>query len=113
MRCDLVEVLLGDYADNVADERGRRIVERHLQLCTECRTDLVLLQGLAHKLRRIALLPLGVATRMPKYQHELDRLLLSREQARRRRPLVAVAVLLVLLLEVASVWLVLLLVHAG
>ena len=34
MRCDLVQVLLGDYADNVADERGRRIVERHIQLCT-------------------------------------------------------------------------------
>lgn len=113
MRCDLVQVLLGDYADDVADERGRRIVERHIQLCTTCRSDLVLLQRLSLQLRRLALLPLGVTARMPRYQHELERLLLMHEQTRRRRPLMATAVLLVLLLEVVSVWLVLLLAHAG
>ncbi len=113
MRCEFVEVLLSDYADNVADERGRRIVERHIQLCCSCRTDLLLLQRLAHQLERVALLPMGVSARMPRYQYELERLLLARERARRRRPLMAVAVVLVLLLEVASVWLVLLLAHGG
>ncbi|MBA2682397.1 MAG: zf-HC2 domain-containing protein [Ktedonobacteraceae bacterium] len=113
MRCELVEVLLGDYADNVADERGQRIVERHIQLCSGCHTDLLLLRRLAHQLERVALLPIGVAARMPRYQYELERLLLARQRARRRRPLVAVAVVLVLLLEVASIWLVLLLAHNG
>ncbi len=113
MRCEFVTVLLSDYADGVADARGRRIVERHIQLCPACHNDLTLLQELIHQLRCMTLLPFGVAARLPRYQRELEVRLLARERARRRRPLVAAAVLLVLLLEVASVWLVLLLVRGG
>jgi len=63
MRCADLELPLADYADGIADERYRRIVERHKQLCNPCRETLFGERLLAQQLKRLPLLPLGVQDR--------------------------------------------------
>ncbi len=63
MRCADLELLLADYADGIADERGRRLVERHIQLCGHCRETVFGERLVAQQLKRLPLLPLGVQDR--------------------------------------------------
>jgi anti-sigma factor RsiW len=79
MRCTELTWLLGEYADGAADERGRRIVERHIQLCQACRDAVYVTRQLGQQLLRLPLLPLGVAERIP-------RILRHTEQRMRRSP---------------------------
>lgn len=107
MRCAELGVLLGDYADGVADERARRIVDRHIQLCTSCRQELLLSFQIAQQLRRMPLLPETVAVRLPRMERQIQGRLLARARTRRRRPLLVLGVVLLLVVEVGLLWLVL------
>ncbi len=73
MRCIEIEPLLSDYADGIADERGRRIVERHIQLCRHCHDGVLMARQLGQQLMRLALLPLGVSDRAPRMRGRLER----------------------------------------
>ena len=78
MRCAEVEELIVDYADSLADERGRRIVERHVQCCEQCHARVVHTRQLAQQLRRLTLLPPGIQERAPRLRRELERRLSRR-----------------------------------
>ena len=73
MRCAEIELLLSDYVDGAADERGRRIVERHMQLCRTCREGAILARRLGQQLLRLSLLPLGIGDRVPRLRQRLER----------------------------------------
>lgn len=77
MRCIELTSLLSDYADGIADERGRRIVERHIQLCRPCHDGVLLARRLGQQLMRLSLLPLGVADRTPRMRRRLEQKLLQ------------------------------------
>jgi anti-sigma factor RsiW len=64
--CTELELLLSDYADGIADERTRRIVERHVQLCSRCR------QRVQAAYRRLPLLPAGVSSRVGRFRQRLE-----------------------------------------
>lgn len=72
IRCSDMEVLLSDYADGIADARTRRIVERHVQLCERCHRRLQADAQLAQQLRRLSLLPPGVASRVTRFRRRLE-----------------------------------------
>lgn len=72
IRCHHMEVLLSDYADGIADARTRRIVERHVQLCERCRRRVKADADLAQQLRRLSLLPPGVASRVARFRRRLE-----------------------------------------
>lgn len=73
MRCTEIEELTADYADGLADERGRRIAERHIQCCDTCRERVLRTRQLAQQLRRLTLLPSGIQERVPRLRRELER----------------------------------------
>lgn len=73
MRCIEIEPLLSDYADGIADERGRRIVERHIQLCRHCLDGVLMARQLGQQLMRLSLLPLGVSDRAARMRGRLER----------------------------------------
>ena len=72
MRCANVGLLLGEYADGRADERSRRIVERHIQLCQTCRNAVLITHQLGQQLLRLPLLPLGVVDRVPSIRRRME-----------------------------------------
>src|SRR5919199_3345369 len=78
MRCIDLEPLLSDYADGIANERGRRIVERHIQLCPSCHDGVLLARQLGQQLMRLSLLPMGVTDRTPRMRSRLENKLLRR-----------------------------------
>jgi anti-sigma factor RsiW len=78
MRCAEVENLIIDYADGQADERGRRIAERHILRCEHCRERVHLTRQLAQQIRRLTLLPPGIQERVPRLRLELERRLSRR-----------------------------------
>jgi anti-sigma factor RsiW len=80
MRCANVGDVIASYADGLADERGRRIAERHMRLCQDCRRRVQLLHRLGQQLVRMPLLPPGMSERTPRLRRELEARL-----ARRRR----------------------------
>ncbi len=110
MRCVEIEALLSDYADGIAGERERRIAERHLQLCDECRQGVLLGRRMGQQLTRLSLLPLGVLDRVPRMRARLE------QQLNRQRPgrdAVAVRALLALIVGVVGVLLLILVVNVG
>ncbi len=70
--CADLEPLLSDYADGVADERTRRIIERHVQLCSRCRQRVQAAHQIAQQLRRLPLLPSGVTSRVARFRRRLE-----------------------------------------
>ena len=72
VRCVYPEVLLSDYADGIADARARRIVERHVQLCEQCRQRVQRAHQIAQQMRRLPLLPPGVASRVARSRRRLE-----------------------------------------
>lgn len=72
MRCTNLGLLLGEYADGYVDERGRRIVERHLSVCYRCRVDAMITHRLAQQLSRLPLLPIGVIERIPSFHRRIE-----------------------------------------
>ena len=78
MRCAEVEDLIVDYADGLADERGRRIAERHIQCCESCRERVLRVRRLGQQLRRLTLLPPGIQERIPRLRLDLERRLSRR-----------------------------------
>ena len=72
IRCVELQVLLSDYADGIADARARRIVERHVQLCEDCRRRVQADYLLAQQLRRLSLMPPGVSSRVARLRRRLD-----------------------------------------
>jgi anti-sigma factor RsiW len=72
MNCGYMEVLISDYADGVSDDRTRRIVERHVQVCARCRQRLISAQQVAQQLRRLPALPAGVSSRVPRFRQRLE-----------------------------------------
>ena len=78
MRCAEIEDIISDYADGLADERGRRIAERHIQLCTSCHERVLITWQLAQQLRRLTLLPPGVQARVPRLRRDLEQRLSRR-----------------------------------
>ena len=109
MRCVEIESLLSDYADGLGGDRERRIVERHLQLCNDCRQGVLLARRLGHQLTRLSLLPIGVLDRAPRMRARLEQEL--RHGRRRRRHAVATRAILALLLGVIGVLLLILVVN--
>ena len=72
IRCADLQVLLSDYADGIADARTRRIVERHVQLCHDCRRRVEADYQLAQQIRRLSLMPPGVSSRVARLRRRLD-----------------------------------------
>lgn len=70
--CTDIEPLLSDYADGIADERARRIVERHVQLCSRCRQRVQAAHQVAQQLRRLPLLPAGVSSRAARFKRRME-----------------------------------------
>jgi anti-sigma factor RsiW len=70
--CIDLEPFLSDYADGIADERTRRIVERHVQLCTRCQQRVQAAYQVAQQLRRLPLLPAGVSGRVTRFRRRLE-----------------------------------------
>lgn len=70
--CTDIEPLLSDYADGIADERARRIVERHVQLCSRCQLRVQAAHQVAQQLRRLSLLPAGVSSRTARFRRRLE-----------------------------------------
>ncbi len=106
IRCSDLAGILAAYADGVADERGRRIVERHVQLCATCYNDLIAARRVVQQLRRVALLPPGVAARVPQHHRAITARLAARRRAYRRRRLVLALVIGCLVLQAVMLWLV-------
>ncbi len=96
MRCADVELLLSDYADGVADARGRRIVERHMQLCRSCREGAMIARQLGQQLLRISLLPLGIGDRVPRLRRRLEQKLARKRRLEHIAAMVARALLVIL-----------------
>ena len=111
MRCIRVEPLLSDYADGIADERGRRIVERHLQLCRPCYDGVLVARQLGQQLMRLSLLPIGVSDRTPRLRRRLEQKLLKRP--RHSPMIVAMRASMALILGVLGLLLLLLVVSVG
>ncbi len=110
MRCVEIEALLSDYADGIAGERERRIVDRHIALCDECRDGVLLGRRLGQQLTRLSLLPIGVVDRVPRMRARLE------QQLDRRRPgrnTMAVRALLALIVGVLGVLLLILVVNVA
>ena len=97
MRCAEIELLLSDYADGLADERGRRIIERHMQLCRSCREGAILARQLGQQLLRLSLLPLGVADRVPRLRQRLEQKLTRKQRIELLRTSVTRAMLVVVI----------------
>lgn len=95
MRCSELVPLLADYANGQADERGRRIVERHIRLCAACREDTMRAGLLGQQLARVPLLPIGIADRLPRLRRDLEQQL-----HRRKRMLIVFRITVVLMLVV-------------
>ncbi len=110
MRCVEIESLLSDYADGLGGDRDRRIVERHLQLCDDCRQGVLLARRLGQQLTRLSLLPIGVLDRAPRMRARLEQAL---RRGRRRTHTVAIRALLALLLGVLGVLLLILVVNVA
>jgi len=72
MRCVELAPLLTNYANGRADERGRRIVERHIQLCEGCRDRITRTGHLGQQLARVSLLPSSVVDRLPRLRRDLE-----------------------------------------
>lgn len=70
--CADLEVLLSEYADGASDPRTRRIVERHVQICPRCRARVAAAARVSDQLRRLPLLPPGVATRVARFRRALE-----------------------------------------
>ncbi len=104
MRCTNIGVMLGEYADGYADERNRRIVEHHIQLCQTCRTTVLTTHQLGEQLFRLSLLPMGVFDRVPSIRRRIDFQLARYEGYRTNRVLVRAAYILVLLALYALLW---------
>ncbi|GAC1386516.1 MAG: hypothetical protein NVS4B8_02270 [Herpetosiphon sp.] len=105
IRCSEVRLLLSDYADGETDERGRRIVERHVQLCQSCRSDVLALRMVGLHIERLSLLPVGISARLPRFQRALESQLVARQRARQRVPWILLALVGLVLVEAATVWL--------
>lgn len=78
MRCADLEQVIVTYADGLADERGRRIAERHMQRCADCRERGQRTRQLAQQLHRLALLPAGIQERIPRLRQQLEQRLSRR-----------------------------------
>ena len=78
MRCAEIEDIVTDYADGLADERARRIAERHIQLCTDCHERVLITRQLAQQLRRLTLLPPGIQERVPRLRRDVEQRMSSR-----------------------------------
>lgn len=111
MRCAEIEPLLSDYADGIADERVRRIIERHIQLCRGCRDGVVAARLLGQQLMRLSLLPLGVHDRMPRLKRRLEQKLAHRAEVAHSR--FAMRATLVLICGVLGLLLLILVVSVG
>ncbi|HSH79325.1 MAG TPA: zf-HC2 domain-containing protein [Herpetosiphonaceae bacterium] len=111
MRCVEIESLLSDYADGLGGDRDRRIVERHLQLCEDCRQGVLLARRLGQQLTRLSLLPIGVLDRAPRMRARLEQEL--RRGRRRRTNTVATRALLALIVGLLGVLLLILVVNVG
>jgi anti-sigma factor RsiW len=98
--CTDLETLLSDYADGIANERTRRIVERHVQLCTRCRQRVKASHQVAQQLRRLPLLPAGVSSRVARFRQRLEARA-TRDPLRLEPYLFCVALLLVSLVSLA------------
>lgn len=72
LNCADLEVLLSDYADGVADARGRRMVEQHVQLCDRCRQRLRRARQVGQQLQRLPLLPPGISSRVGRFRRRLE-----------------------------------------
>ncbi|HEX6292433.1 MAG TPA: zf-HC2 domain-containing protein [Herpetosiphonaceae bacterium] len=70
--CTDLEPFLSDYADGIADERTRRIVERHVQLCSRCQQRVQAAHQVAQQLRRLPLLPAGMSSRVARFRRRLE-----------------------------------------
>ena len=111
MRCVEIESLLSDYADGLGGDRERRIVERHLQLCEDCRQGALLARRLGQQLTRLSLLPIGVLDRTPRMRARLEQEL--GHGRRRRRQAVVARAILALIVGVLGVLLLILVVNVG
>lgn len=111
MRCVRVEPFLSDYADGIADERGRRIVERHIQLCRSCYDGVLVARQLGQQLMRLSLLPIGVSDRTPRLRRRLEQKLHKR--ARLNPTMVAMRTTMALIFGVLGLLLLLLVVSVG
>lgn len=96
--CTDLETLLSDYADGIGNERTRRIVERHVQLCTRCRQRVRASYQLAQQLRRLPLLPAGVSSRVARFRRRLEARATGDPHGLKRAPLFVSALLAALLL---------------
>ncbi len=103
MRCAEIGPILSDYADGIADERGRRIVERHIQLCSACRDSMLVARQLGQQLKRLPLLPSGVNARAPSMRRRLEHKLAR--SRRRRFPALMARTTFALGIAVLLVWL--------
>ncbi len=100
MRCVEVRDILSDYADGAADQRGRRIAERHIALCSACRRQVVIHRRIGQQLRGLPLIPPGITERLPRLRQDLTHALARRRQI--ARILGSLGLLLVVLS--AAVW---------
>ena len=111
MRCADLEPLLSDYADGIADERARRIIERHIQLCRTCHDGAIASHQLGQQLMRLSLLPLGVHDRAPRLKRRLEERLTLRPAIARSR--VAMRTSLALIFGVLGLLLLILVASVG
>jgi anti-sigma factor RsiW len=99
--CTDLETLLSDYADGIGSERTRRIVERHVQLCTRCRRRVRASYQVAQQLRRLPLLPAGVSSRVTRFRRRLEARAMRDPRRLKRYSLFVSALLASLLILVA------------
>jgi anti-sigma factor RsiW len=111
MRCVNVESFLSDYADGISDDRGRRIVERHIQLCHACHDHVLLARQLGQQLMRLSLLPLGINDRLPRMRGTLEQKLVQRPVLSRGLPVMRA--MLALIVGVLGLLLLLMVVSFG
>ena len=104
MRCSEIQHLLSDYADGAADERARRIAERHIQLCGRCRDGVLLARQLGQQLTRMPLLPLGVADRVPRLRRRLQEKLTSRGALRATGRVMKAMLALLAGMMIVAIW---------
>ena len=99
MRCAELVPLLTNYANGRADERGRRIIERHIQLCDRCRERIIQTGHLGQQLSRLSLLPSSLVDRLPRLRRDLE-LRLARRAKVSTYAMYALAVLLLTLVGI-------------
>lgn len=96
--CTAIEHMLSDYADGIAGERARRIVERHVQLCSRCRQRVYAAHQVAQQLRRLPLLPAGVSSRANRFRQRLEARAMRNPRQLEHYPFVVSALLASLLI---------------